>query len=309
MYAISNCFFILLSAHICWSCSALDVPQYWKEYIKTVAKRFEDREIEREFKVITGTRHKLSEEPNVSMYTLPNVYIWDPLLQYDDVFSCFPLTCPLHEKFVLIPKQWTDGSTNALHPRIILDENGPCLLIVRNYYCNSAETRHYVQSTDGDLINNMGQLIQMPFRLTRKYAMTNSFVHYLRRSVSNGVSFHQVQADYLQLQLEVCMLRKEQFVWHKNFWEKTRLTEVATPVMQQNAEIDEEPWNIFRDMLINIFPSDDLLCDIFLKDFNERKSLYDEAMKSISAKSLMADHTFKVSFLCQTCVLRLSNLI
>jgi hypothetical protein len=71
----------------------------------------------------------------------------------------------------------------------------------------------------------MGQLIQMPFRLTRKYAMTNSFVHYLWRSVSNGISFHQVQADYLQLQLEVCMLCKEQFVWHKNFWEKTRLTE------------------------------------------------------------------------------------
>ncbi len=296
MQAFSTWFTILLCTAICLSCSAMEIPQFWKNYLKTVTKRFEDGEIETEFKVIIARRHRISEQPSASMYTLPNVFVWDPLLQYDDVFSCFPFTCPLHNEFVLIPKQWTDGSTNARNPRIILNENGPCLLISRNYYCNSAETRHYVRGTDGNLIKMIGELISMPFRLTRKYAITNNFVQNLRRAVSNGVSFHHIQADYLQLQLQECVLRKEQFIWHKNLWERTRLLGVPAATTQDVTEFDEEPWNTFKEMLINICPSDDLLCDVFLKDFNERKILYEEAMKTIPAKSLMADHTFKVGF-------------
>lgn len=73
-------------------------------------------------------------------YMLPNVYLWDPLSQYADIYTHF--TRPRYEDTLLTPKQWTDGSTNALNPHVILDTNGPGLLIARNYYCNSGETRH-----------------------------------------------------------------------------------------------------------------------------------------------------------------------
>ena len=279
--------------YICTSCSALEIPQGWKEYLEAVIKRFEDGEIGREFRVIIPPRQKISDKPDVSMYTLPNVYVWDPLTQYDDVFSCFPLTCPLHDGVFLIGKQWTDGSTNSRNPRVILDEHNPCLLIGRIYYCNTGETRHYVRSTDGNFVDKIGQLITMPFRLTHKYAIATNFLQYLRRSVSNGISFHNIQADYIQLQLQLCMLRKEQFLWHIGLRDKTK----RMSTVQDIVEADERPWAIFKEMLTGICPSDDLICDVFLKDFDDRKILYEHAMKSVPAKSLMADHTFKVRFL------------
>lgn len=127
------------------------------------------------------------------------IYIWDPLLQYEDSFSCFPFSCPQHKNVILVPRQWTDGSTNTLNPRVILDNIGPRLLITRTYYFNSGESRHYVRGTDGELMDRIAEIshLNRPFKLIHKYAVKISFVKRLRDSVSNGISFNHFQASYI----------------------------------------------------------------------------------------------------------------
>lgn len=68
-------------------------------------------------------------------------------------------------------------------------------------------------------------------------------------------------------------------------------------ITEQDATLSneyEDIFNMHRQRMIKLCPSDDLLCDIFLKDFESRKCLYEEAMRSTTANALMADHTFKV---------------
>lgn len=56
----------------------------------------------------------------------------------------------------------------------------------------------------------------------------------------------------------------------------------------------EEAFKARLAKLVAMCPSDDTLCDVFLKDFHEIKVIYEDDMRSITAKALMADHTFKV---------------
>lgn len=94
------------------------------------------------------------------------MYLWDPLSQYEDIFSRSRVHDHAH---ILTPKQWTDGSTNALNPGVILDNTGPCLLL-------REITIAIRGKRDGDLMNIIAKMLHRPFKLTHKYAFTTSFV-------------------------------------------------------------------------------------------------------------------------------------
>ena len=293
IYVSSVCVNVLLILGISSFSASVELPEDWKQYIKNIATKFEEGKLEKDFQLVIPPRCKTTEKPNASLYTLPNVYLCDPLSQYADIYTRFPFTCPRHEDTLLTPKQWTDGSTNALNPRVILDTNGPGLLIARNYYCNSGETRHYVRATDGDLMNRIAKRLHRPFKMTHKYTFTNSYAQRLRDSVSNGISFNHLQSNYIEWQLQDCAERKQRFDWHKTLWDNDN-----TDITEQDGTLSneyEDIFNMHRQRMIELCPSDDLLCDIFLKDFESRKSLYEEAMRlTQTTNALMADHTFKV---------------
>jgi hypothetical protein len=56
----------------------------------------------------------------------------------------------------------------------------------------------------------------------------------------------------------------------------------------------EKAFQDHLESLIDLCPSDDFLCDLFLKDFEKKRNIYEQDTASLTANALMADHTFKV---------------
>ena len=135
----AHCFWFTISLffNIYNFSSSVELSQDWKHYIQEIIVKFEKGLIERNIHVIIPQRCPLTKAPKPSKFMLPNLYIWDPLCLYEDIFSQSPLTCSRHKNTNLKPNQWTDGSTDALNPCVMLDIEGPGLLITRNYYCDS----------------------------------------------------------------------------------------------------------------------------------------------------------------------------
>lgn len=82
-------------------------------------------------------------------------------------------------------------------------------------------------------------------------------------------------------------------------WEFRRHCDLRRKISEQSiqeysAESTEELFSTFKDFVIGLCPSDHLLCDVFLKDSQDRKVMFEESMRLTSARELMADHTFKV---------------
>ena len=78
--------------------------------------------------------------------------------------------------------------------------------------------------------------------------------------MSNGISFNHFPENYIEWwQLQDCVERKERFYWHKTLWERTLTTEQDS----LTTEVHEDTWNMYRQRMIALCPSDDLLCDIF----------------------------------------------
>lgn len=94
----------------------------------------------------------------------------------------------------------------------------------------------------------------------------------------------------MEHQLEYCTEKKWEF--QRNCDLRRKLFDQA--IQEYLKESTEELFSTFQDFLIRMCPSDDLLCDIFLKDFQDGKVDFEESMRSTSARALMADHTFKV---------------
>lgn len=94
------------------------------------------------------------------------------------------------------------------------------------------------------------------------------------------------------------MEKQWQFRRHCELRQRT----LGQTALESSEESTKEAFDTFRDFVIGLCPSDDLLCDIFLKDFQDQKDLYEESMRSTSVRALVADHTFKVTG--QTDILR-----
>ena len=79
--------------------------------------------------------------------------------------------------------------------------------------------------------------------------------------MSNGISFNHLQSNYIEWQLQDCAERKQRFDWHKTLWDNDN-----TDITEQDGTLSnkyEDIFNMHRQRMIELCPSDDLLCDIF----------------------------------------------
>lgn len=116
--------------------TSVEIDENIKKYIKITVRKYEEGSYTQEFSEIRPDRPKISECCSPLSFTLPNLFIWDPLLQFHDMFHVNPLVCEEHGH-VVVPARWTDGSSNSLNPRVLLEDNGPALLVARDYYCKA----------------------------------------------------------------------------------------------------------------------------------------------------------------------------
>lgn len=183
--------------------SSVEVDKHIKQYIKNTVRKYEEGSHPQEFSEIGPDRPKISECCSLLSFTLPTLFIWDPLHHYYDIFDTNPLVCEEHGH-VVVPARWTNRSSNSLNLCVLLEDNGPALLIAREPYCKVGHNRHYIRSTDGDFLRYLCEnyFIEPPFNLTHKCGFTLSFVKTLRSYISHGLSFNMFQSMYMEHQRE-----------------------------------------------------------------------------------------------------------
>lgn len=256
---------------------AVFFEEYEKMYVKTILLA------EPQFQKFIQPNVQFNQNsiPTPEAYLLPVIFIWDPLTQFTSENA---YRCPEHDG-ELAASSWMDGSCNSRLPRLLYDSDGQVLFIGRIYRCTVGQ--HYIRSTDIDLLNYYSQFQDTPFRLTHSQAFTVSFIDDLMTAVSNGISFNRFQGMYLE------KILNNHYQSEKRFWNEIIRKQVA---VARHDQIDAT----FKKKLATLeksFPSDDTLCDIFLRKFEEDRAMYEEDIESISAAGLMADHTFKVRIL------------
>lgn len=284
---VNLCFIVVVLCFLAAPCRCVRISQELQRYISEVLEKCEKGEIARQFHELIPERPSIHERPLPQMYTRPSIFIWDPLQLYQDVFSIKPLVCPVHQELPLQRGRWSDGSSNSLNPRLMLTNEGPALLVFREYYCSSGEERHYVRSTDAKIISYIGSFIEVPFILTYKSGCTRSFLIKIRELASNGVSLNLIQAMYIENQLQKCSDLKQRYLEHCRLY--------SSLVCETEVQCTwEKIFSDYASFMANLCPSDDFIGDLFLRDFEERKQMYVESMSTTTANALMADHTFKV---------------
>lgn len=92
--------------------TSVEIGENIKKYIKITVRKYEEGSYTQEFSEIRPDRPKISECCSPLSFTLPSLFIWDPLLQFHDMFDLNPLVCEEHGH-VVVPARWTDGSSNS----------------------------------------------------------------------------------------------------------------------------------------------------------------------------------------------------
>ena len=91
---------------------------------------------------------KATERPYTPSPMLP-VIIWDPLIQFPDLFKgfCFPY-CVLDQKpgKLKTSTMWNDGTRRQLSPRKVYDLHHSVLLVARRYRCTEDSDHCFVST-------------------------------------------------------------------------------------------------------------------------------------------------------------------
>lgn len=208
----------------------------------------------------------------------PHVLLWNPLVQFQCIIT-ERLPCPRdHCKGTLIVQaaRWNIGSNAGNCPRIIHDTEHMVLLVPAVYACSCG---HEVLATDPRLLLCLPEQEYVPFILFHRSGVMRNFARLIITLTVQGLSFNAIEESIkshraehiasLQLKLN-CILPQSD----------------VTPVKD-----DESICHIHKP-----YPSNDLICNCFLKIFAENRRIYFQDMASLSTINYITiDHTFKVA--------------
>ena len=189
VYAVYEALIEVLYCLWCLQCLQTQYRQFCDEekaYIQDIIEKGELK-----CTVISPPCPALDQPPRLYLQR-PRLLLLDPLTHYEHVVSNL---CHQHGDELALGR-WHDGSRNSLTPRCLLDIGGPLLLIGRSCYCSTG--RHYVRSTDNNIIDRIKTLAALPFRLSVHYGYTTTFIEELRRLISLGTSFKRFELSYIE---------------------------------------------------------------------------------------------------------------
>ena len=198
---------------------------------------------------------------------LPKVLLWSPQEQ---------LKCPVHGNS-LQPSSWTvdvSGEKND-GARLVFDLNSNVILVQMIYTCKHFKLRHNLRATTPDLHDTLPDAVKQlfPVIIFQRSACTKQLIQYIQTQVMQGVNFLKISEGLASLNFQ-------------EFYQRIRVFSHLNFVADNHNFYNNEMFS---------FPNNDQVMNIFLDSFNKHKELYEAERKSLSAKSISCDHTFKVS--------------
>ena len=170
MASVSLALFLVLSTAV-FTANTAEVSKEMKFYVGVLPKQclrdVNSGEIIQPIIVYPVAGNKIFRERPSSM--LP-VLLWDPLVQFPDIFSGF--LCPYcalerKDRTLKATSIWSDGTSRKRSPRIIYDISPSILLVARRYRC-SADSDHLFVSTHKSIMEHLERHKSMAFTLTAK---------------------------------------------------------------------------------------------------------------------------------------------
>lgn len=219
--------------------------------------------------------------PTPSPYLLPNVIIWDPFVQFPNIFTN-DVKCPRCKDSVnfLKPVGWKDGRLRRHTPRTIFGKTGVVLVVSREYLCCKG---HEVSAHHPEILEMFPLQSMIPFILSHKSGMTRELLEEIIAMIRNKLSFVQVH-DIMTDRLQMRHLHAE-----RRFLEDIEIYSVRHPVVY-------ETWFPSFDGS-RVCPSRNTITNFFLYHFDTQEKILVQRMNSLSTDNgwLSCDHTFKVA--------------
>ena len=187
------------------------------------------------------------------------VIIWDPLIQFPDLFKgfCCPY-CVLDQKpgKLKTSSMWNDGTRGQLSPRKVYDLHHSVLLVARRYRCTE-DSDHCFVSTHVSIMEFLEEHKSVSFKLTVKSGYFYTLSEAICAMVDRGMSFKKIENII------------------KSIYQRTGV------VMINHSKKEA------------VFPSAKFIEMIFLDEFYNREQYYISSIKKTTADWISADHTFK----------------
>ena len=212
-------------------------------------------------------------------YFMPKVFVWSPQEQFP---GCV-IKCPAHN-LPLVPWQFTAGESGKKDrmPRLIFDLFGNVLLVQRIYLCKTKGHPHKIVSSSNDLLNSLPRYVQTNFPITMfsRSGCTNALLDFINSNVVRGINFLKVSEEIAEL----------------NFRHFCRRGLIYASARNEN-QATGEPFSEteFYDNMLYSFPGNDHISSIFLRDFTNKRPVYQAEMNKVTGLAISCDHTFKVS--------------
>ncbi|XP_067025755.1 uncharacterized protein [Acropora muricata] len=214
-----------------------------------------------------GARVRTAVGSSSRSFLLPDVLVWDPLSHFSDKI----LLCPscndknIHE--ALHPIRWKDGSNDYDQPRLLYGLRNDVLLVGRVYLCSS---KHQILIHDPGILCQTKENFLLPFTLFHKSGVTRELCRFCTSHISAGMTIVDVQVLWQQTLFDeygMCFLN-----------EKPEGSESFPSFLSKGSKVGQKVATAF-----------------YIQGYFEKEHLYQQRMCQMSALSLSADHTFKVS--------------
>lgn len=196
--------------------------------------------------------------PKPGQYLLPPVIVWDPLLQFPNVFNGQILCnkeCHSNCCAPLIPKRWKNGQSEKDAPRHLYGKECFVLLVSRVYICGDG---HEILAHDPWIVDKI-PLESVPFYLSHKSGVTRKLVSLIISLASSGLTFAEVERHVAQQYYDCHWEREVSFRKNtRHFKEKCG---------ESSEKGNSEPFPGFEAWVK--LPSDDILIGCFILHFEE----------------------------------------
>ena len=238
--------------------------------ISKMIERYEKGEL-----AATTSIHYVGDQNNVETLFLPEIIIWDPLLQYFQG----TLPCP-HCGQILKPRCWKDGKDwKHNNPRRLADIEHYVLLVSRVYACRND---HRIISHDPQILKKFEQVELIPFLLLHKYGITRRLYRLIVVHTASGMRYRDVEVLLTEMwrsyHSEIC-IRASKILGMRTSEDKAANDASHTTIPQVSQ----------------LNPNRKLIRQCFVYDYCTKEKLYNARMASFTGSWLSSDHTFKVA--------------
>ena len=217
-----------------------------------------------------GTRVRRAVGCSPKAFLVPDILLWDPLSFFPELILLCPSCQEKNIEEYLHPIRWKDGGNDYDQPRLLFGLRNDVLLVGRVYFCRN---KHQILSHDEGILSQVKPDFQPPFVLFHKSGVTRELCRFFISHISAGMTIADVQVLWHQSLFDEYGLRKMCFLK-----EKTKSSESFPSFCAKGSKVGEK-----------------IATACYLQEYFEKEQLYHLRMCQVTASSLSADHTFRVS--------------